>query len=288
MSAITAGFLAGEARHTETEVARLHTRIASLETELADLRDELAGTEEHLHAIQSLRALTSGDFTMLAPGQIASSDGVLGLSVGPMQLAPPDGATIADLRLYAGTLRAIYDQALHQARLVGDTISEREHRAVQANRPTGELRVEEIAADMASPDPAEIQPSQNPRAMACASCGTGVVRDSAGWWVHVITGDQDCLVRRDDGTVRPPVAPALTPCQEDPPRHGECTGDFCDCAHHGAEAQAYAEETERAAQIHSGGLGNPVAGHATHHTRVDGPAGGEAPQGAFPPGGPHA
>lgn len=52
-----------------------------------------------------------------------------------------------------------------------------------------------------------------------------------------------------------------TPCFEDPPRHGDCHGDRCECGHHAAEAHAYADERDRVAAIQNGGDGAQAPFH---------------------------
>jgi hypothetical protein len=75
-------------------------------------------------------------------------------------------------------------------------------------------------------------------------------------------------------------APQRTPCQDDPPRCGDCTDLFCPCGHHQAQREAFEEETARRVEI----LGAGVAGETTTVTRVDDPeGGGDAAQAPFQP-----
>ncbi|MFC5184402.1 hypothetical protein [Actinomadura harenae] len=139
----------------------------------AAAKDRQADTAEaEARQLRNVIALLTGEFAPLAPGDITSGDD-LGLAIGLLRIAPPDDASTADLRLYLGTVRRVYELAMHQSRVTADEIHRREGHATLV---TGELPPLEIAANLATP-PAEAVP-------LCAHCDRAVEEAPFGGWVH--------------------------------------------------------------------------------------------------------
>jgi len=123
MTELTLNLFDTELAATSRRITDLQTQAARLAEQLARTRAELARQEAHRRTLELHRALLLGEHAPLTPGHISSDEDVLGLRVGPLLLCPPGDAGVADLRLHAETMRAVYQQAIHQARLAEDAIA---------------------------------------------------------------------------------------------------------------------------------------------------------------------
>jgi len=92
-------------RHVERADAEVFLKENAAQIEAAD-RD-LTETRTHL-------ALLTGTPADLLPAHVTATADI-GLRIGALLLAPPEGADAAELRRYAGVMRALYDHATHQA-----------------------------------------------------------------------------------------------------------------------------------------------------------------------------
>lgn len=153
---LTRATLAELAAAAEQAVAELADERARLLDKLRQVQAALDAQETHLRTLTALQALMSGQYAPIAPRDITSREDSLGVRIGPLMLAPAS-AGAADLRLYLGTVRAISDALIRQARLAGDALR-------AAETPTGEMPLvqPEPAADLpvAAPDPTPDQQTE--------------------------------------------------------------------------------------------------------------------------------
>lgn len=154
---LTRATLAELAAAAEEAVAELADERARLLDKLRQVEGALGAQETHLRTLTALRAMLAGEHAPLAPRDVIADDDVLGVRIGPLMLAPAS-AGAADLRLYLGTVRAISDALIRQARLAGDALR-------AAETPTGEMPLvqPEPAADRpaAAPDPTPDQQTES-------------------------------------------------------------------------------------------------------------------------------
>lgn len=101
------------------EIKRIEGWLGKQPEKLAEHADTVARAEHDLRGLHSVMAIL-GDTTQLLPEHIRPADGYLGLNVGPLYIAPPKGAEVGQVRLYAASMRALYEHATHQARLAAD------------------------------------------------------------------------------------------------------------------------------------------------------------------------
>jgi len=137
------------AMHTARQAARqtwedLGTRIESFTADLA--------------AVQSLLALSvPGGTALLRPADVTAPEDALNLTIGGLTLSPGPNASAAQCRLYAGTMRALCDLALHQARLATDTADgldpDGAHVRRQAVTETANIPAYEPTPNQAGPEP---------------------------------------------------------------------------------------------------------------------------------------
>jgi len=156
---LTREALAELAGAAEEAVAALARERDHLRDQLRQVQAALDAQETHLRTLTVLQALMSGQHAPLAPRDARASEDEMGVRIGPLMLAPASTAP-ADLRLYLGTVRAISDALIRQARLAGDAL-----RALRAaETPTGEMPLvqPEPAADLpvAAPDPTPDQQTE--------------------------------------------------------------------------------------------------------------------------------
>jgi len=153
---LTRATLAELAAAAEQAVAELADERARLLDKLRQVQAALDAQETHLRTLTALQALMSGQHAPLAPRDVHASEDEMGVRIGPLMLAPASTAP-ADLRLYLGTVRAISDALIRQARLAGDALR-------AAETPTGEMPLvqPEPAADLpvAAPDPTPDQQTE--------------------------------------------------------------------------------------------------------------------------------
>jgi len=153
---LTREALAELAGAAEEAVAALARERDHLRDQLRQVQAALDAQATHLRTLRALRAMLAGEHAPLAPRDVVADDDVLGVRIGPLMLAPAS-AGAADLRLYLGTVRAISDALIRQARLAGDALR-------AAETPTGEMPAvqPEPAADLpvAAPDPTPDQQTE--------------------------------------------------------------------------------------------------------------------------------
>ena len=146
---LTREALAELAGAAEEAVAAFARERDHLRDQLRQVQAALDAQATHLRTLRALQAMLAGEHAPLAPRDVVADDDVLGVRIGPLMLAPAS-AGAADLRLYLGTVRAISDALIRQARLAGDALR-------AAETPTGEMPLvqPEPAADLpvAAPTP---------------------------------------------------------------------------------------------------------------------------------------
>jgi hypothetical protein len=103
-------------RVTEIEefLAKSHVAHADAETFLKENTARIEGADRDLTETRTHLALLTGTPANLLPANVVATEGI-GLQIGALLLAPPTGAGPAELRRYAGVMRALYDHATHQA-----------------------------------------------------------------------------------------------------------------------------------------------------------------------------
>jgi len=150
---LTRATLAELAAAAEQAVAELADERARLLDKLRQVQAALDAQETHLRTLTALQALMSGRHAPLAPRDVRASEDEMGVRIGPLMLAPASTAP-ADLRLYLGTVRAISDALIRQARLAGDALR-------AAETPTGEMpAVQPDDLPVAAPDPTPDQQTE--------------------------------------------------------------------------------------------------------------------------------
>jgi hypothetical protein len=150
---LTREALAELAGAAEEAVAVLVRERDHLRDQLRQVQAALDAQATHLRTLRTLRAMLAGEHAPLAPRDVVSDDDVLGVRIGPLMLAPAS-AGAADLRLYLGTVRAISDALIRQARLAGDALR-------AAETPTGEMPlVQPDDLPVAAPDPTPDQQTE--------------------------------------------------------------------------------------------------------------------------------
>lgn len=157
----------------EEGLADASAEVRNLEQTLTETREFLAEKEEQLAAargrladLQRAHSVLSGAAVWLAAREVLTArGGALGMRIGPLTLGVRPDAPVADLEAYAGMMRELQGQALHQVRATTDVVNAR--RTHQAR----------LLAD------------------ACANCGAGIVRagvDSDGPWIHNASQQAAC------------------------------------------------------------------------------------------------
>lgn len=189
----------------DEKIAEARENLEVITRDIKQYRDTLAGfeltqfvTDGHLRNLMHLRSLYTGDAAELTPGDVQSADDVIGISIGGLQIGPPEDATEDELAEYAATMRALFDQANHQAVLATTALNERRQRAEQppvngvlvATGPRDTEAMPAIEAPAANGDAqstvhAEIREGQ------CIHCH-GKIVDLGGGPVHEVNARPVC------------------------------------------------------------------------------------------------
>lgn len=116
----------------------------------------LGQAERDLNEALAAIGILFGQTAPLAPRDIRSEEHVLGLQVGPLKMGPPNyDVPSRDLDFYRATMRALADQANHQARLVGDELARREQAATEQTTAFPQVP----PADATRPDATQVIPA---------------------------------------------------------------------------------------------------------------------------------
>lgn len=154
-----------------------------IEGYLAKNADGRSRAEHDLKAIRALYDAFGTDRAQLLPADVRSAGQELGLHVGSLFIAPPQIASAAEVRRYVGVMRALVDQANHQA-VLGVQLADRldpegAHVRQQATTVTMQLPAGVRAVD--------IQQS------ACRHCQAEIYRGGEGMaWLHSTGGEALC------------------------------------------------------------------------------------------------
>lgn len=148
------------------EVRNLEQGVTEARTFLAKKEEQLAAARARLADLQRAHSVLSGAPVWLAAREVLTAlDGALGMRIGPLTLGVRPDAPVADLEAYAGMMRELQAQALHQVRATTDVVR---------SRRSYETR---LVAD------------------ACANCGEAISRagiDSDGPWIHNASQQAAC------------------------------------------------------------------------------------------------
>jgi len=201
MTDLTLRMFDNELAATDQRITDLQRQAERLAEQLEHTRAELERQETHRRRLEAHKAMLLGEHAPLTPQQISSDEDVLGLRVGPLLLSPPEDATVADLRLHAATMRQLYQQAIHQARLAEDAINDME----PTDDPADDgLEDDELTAPGVIDSRAQIAALTEPPPRYADLIGRPVIvsrldgRDAG----VLVDATADVLRLDDDGTVR--------------------------------------------------------------------------------------
>lgn len=123
MSDLTRQTLATAITKAEEAVAELTAERDRHIDKLRQVDAALNAQAVHLRTLRHLQSLLDGRHAPLAPRDVHAGEDEMGVRIGPLLLAPAS-ADPGDLRLYLGTVRALSDALIRQARLVIPTLPE--------------------------------------------------------------------------------------------------------------------------------------------------------------------
>lgn len=200
MTDLTLRMFDNELAATDQRITDLQRQAERLAEQLEHTRAELERQETHRRRLEAHKAMLLGEHAPLTPQQISSDEDVLGLRVGPLLLSPPEDAGVADLRLHAATMRQLYQQAIHQARLAEDAINDME----PTDDPADDgLEDDELTAPGVIDSPAEAALTEPPPRYADLIGRPVIVSRLDGRDAGVLVdATADVLRLDDDGTVR--------------------------------------------------------------------------------------
>lgn len=203
MNPITKQMLDYQIEQSRNSVADMRKHVEAARAQLTKDEQKLAGQIEHLTALESLRAIATGQFTTLPPGAVQADENEMGLTVGPLRLAPSSIANLDDVRLYLGTIRAVQDATIRQIALALEEIQHREQQATQSTAVVGD---DAIAQGVEEADA---------RAM-CELCQYPLIR-VRGTFLHAVSRQEECRPDAEPGVVAKPVnITPLSPLSEAP------------------------------------------------------------------------
>lgn len=140
-------YLTRRAEAIDAYLTELPARAESARRFLVVYPVELDRAERDRAEVLQALATLFGPAAALAPRDITTSPDRLGLGVAGLSISPGEHPSIEDVRLYAGTMRALYEQATSQARQAADMVRALEHREQQAVTQTGTFAAVPPAAE---------------------------------------------------------------------------------------------------------------------------------------------